>query len=263
MKIDFHTHGKLAKKLPVSIQYMEAMFKGAREAGLDAICLTEHFNTNGFYELYNHIRVHYQQEGDTFIYRGLRIFPGMEVDVDEGVHILVLGKIDDIIKINQELEPRKQKGRFVSFSELVSMTKERGIYVGAAHPYRLGSEALKIDVNLLDAFDFLDMNGKDVAYGQQEAMSLVTDLGKKLQKPVIAGSDTHQPNQYGCIFNKFTDRINTFDALFEAIQQNKYDIHVADDIYDRVESAVVMKIKMKALHEEGLDYVDYLGSCLA
>jgi len=263
MKIDFHTHGKLAKKLPVSIQYMEAMFKGARDAGLDAICLTEHFNTIGFYELYNHIRVHYQQEGDTFMYRGLRIFPGMEVDINEGVHILVLGKIEAIIALNQELEPRKQKGRFISFKELITLTKVRGLSIGAAHPYRKGSEALKIEESLLNAFDFLDMNGKDVAYNQEAVMELVTNLGKKLNKPVIAGSDTHQPSQYGCIYNEFEYRINTYESLFEAIQKGEYKIHVANDIYDRVERAVVMKIKMKALHEEGLDYVDYLGSCLA
>jgi predicted metal-dependent phosphoesterase TrpH len=263
MKIDFHTHGKLSKKLPVSIQYMEAMFNGARIAGLDAICLTEHFNTIGFYELYNHIRTHYQQEGDTFMYQGLRIFPGMEVDVREGVHILVLGKIDDIMTMNQELENHKQKESFVSFTELVKRTKRKGLFIGAAHPYREGSEALKIDAKLLDAFDFLDMNGKDVAYGQKAAMDLVKNLSERLQKPVTAGSDTHQPNQYGCIFNEFADGINSFDALFEAIQKGEYEIRVSEDIYDRVDRAVAMKIKLKALHEEGLDYVAYLGTCLA
>lgn len=124
------------QKLPVSIEYMEAMFKGAGDAGLDAICLTEHFNTIGFYELYNHIRSHYEQNGDTFMYGDLKIFPGMEVDVEEGVHILVLGKIDDIISMNHELEPRKQKGNFISFNDLIAMTKERNLYIGAAHPFR-------------------------------------------------------------------------------------------------------------------------------
>lgn len=39
MKIDFHTHGKLAKKLPFSIPYTDWMFDQARNQGLDASTL--------------------------------------------------------------------------------------------------------------------------------------------------------------------------------------------------------------------------------
>jgi len=35
MKIDFHTHGKLAKCLPFSSEYTHWLFKEARLAGLD------------------------------------------------------------------------------------------------------------------------------------------------------------------------------------------------------------------------------------
>ena len=45
MYIDFLTHGKLAKKLPFSKEYTDWLLREAKEAGLDAICLTEHFNT--------------------------------------------------------------------------------------------------------------------------------------------------------------------------------------------------------------------------
>ena len=48
MKIDFHTHGKLAKKLPFSKEYTDWLFREAQKSGLDALCLTEHFNTLGF-----------------------------------------------------------------------------------------------------------------------------------------------------------------------------------------------------------------------
>ena len=36
MYIDFHTHGKLAKKLPFSTVYTDWLFGEARRAGLDA-----------------------------------------------------------------------------------------------------------------------------------------------------------------------------------------------------------------------------------
>lgn len=42
---------------------------------------------------------------------------------------------------------------------------------------------------MLDAFDFLDMNGNDVAYGREVAMDLVTDLGEKLKACYKEGRD--------------------------------------------------------------------------
>ena len=41
MFIDFHTHGKLAKKLPFSTEYTDWLMEEAGRAGLDAICLTD------------------------------------------------------------------------------------------------------------------------------------------------------------------------------------------------------------------------------
>ena len=84
MYIDFHTHGKLAKKLPFSEEYTHWLFSEAQGAGLDALCLTEHFNTWGFGELYQFIASHSEREGDTLVFNGLRIFPGMETDIAEG-----------------------------------------------------------------------------------------------------------------------------------------------------------------------------------
>ena len=52
MYVDFHTHGKLAKYLPFSVEYTRWLRGEAKSAGLDAICLTEHFNTQQFDEAY-------------------------------------------------------------------------------------------------------------------------------------------------------------------------------------------------------------------
>lgn len=239
------------------------MFQGAIREGLDSLCLTEHFNTIGFDELYRHIQINYKQEGDLFLYRGLKIFPGMEVDVCEGMHILVLGPMSAILELNRRLEPNKVKGRFIPFNELCQLAKAKGCYIGAAHPYRKGSEINQIDEALLNNFDFLDMNGKDVAYEGEKAVEKVINLGKRLKIPVVAGSDTHQPNQYACVYNILNCEVLTFNELFSLLRDEKYERCVAHDVFHRVERAGDLKKKMKALHEEGLDYVDYLGSCLA
>ena len=65
MRLDFHTHGKLAKKLPFSTAYTDWLFGEARRAGLDALCLTEHFNTLQFADVYGYIASVSRRIGDT------------------------------------------------------------------------------------------------------------------------------------------------------------------------------------------------------
>ncbi len=114
MKLDFHTHGKLAKKLPFSTRYTDWLFDEAREAGLDGLCLTEHFNTLQFDELYGYLLDNCRREGDTLLLEnGLRIFPGMETDIAEGGHILSLGPAEVILELNRRLEPHKTAGNFL------------------------------------------------------------------------------------------------------------------------------------------------------
>ena len=67
MYIDFHTHGKLAKKLPFSTVYTDWLFGEARRAGLHALCLTEHFNTLQFDELYGYLLSSCERQGDTLV----------------------------------------------------------------------------------------------------------------------------------------------------------------------------------------------------
>ena len=84
MHMDFHTHGKLAKRLPFSTAYTDWLFGEAKGAGLDALCLTEHFNTLQFDQVYGYLLDKYDREGDTLVTeQGLRIFAGMETDIAE------------------------------------------------------------------------------------------------------------------------------------------------------------------------------------
>lgn len=111
MYIDFHTHGKLAKKLPFSKEYTDWLLREAKEAGLDAICLTEHFNTLQFDEVYGYLMEKCKREGDTLVTtEGLRVFTGMETDIAEGGHILSLGTPEHILGLNARLATYKEKG---------------------------------------------------------------------------------------------------------------------------------------------------------
>ena len=87
MRLDFHTHGKLTKKLPFSTAYTDWLFGEARAAGLDALCLTEHFNTLQFAELYGYLASVSRRVGDTLelgngLIFGLRMFRYMLIVKD-------------------------------------------------------------------------------------------------------------------------------------------------------------------------------------
>ncbi len=259
MKLDFHTHGKLAKQLPFSTQYTDWLFGEAKLAGLDALCLTEHFNTLQFADLYGYLLGKSRREGDSLaLDNGLKIFPGMETDIAEGGHILSLGKAEDILELNHRLEPYKTKGSFLPFDRLMDLFDEYPLLVGGAHPFREGGHIPELSAEQLKRLHFLDLNGKDVAEDMEKATRLTSELGKQLNIPVIAGSDTHQAVQYGCIYTEFEEEINTVDDLYDRMQKGSFEIHVAGQAAFQVKTAGLLKRALKEIHALGGDYVRVL-----
>ena len=258
MYLDFHTHGKLAKKLPFSQEYTHWLFGEARSAGLDALCLTEHFNTWGFAELYSYIASHADREGDTLVFDGLRIFPGMETDIAEGGHILSVGPMEAILELNRRLEPYKAKDSFLPFAELMDLFDQYPVFVGGAHPFRAGGHIPELPADQLLRLDFLDMNGKDLAEDRERTRRLTTGLGKALGLPVVSGSDTHQAVQYGCVRTRFAQTFNTVKALRGAVNAGGYEICIAEDASRQVATAALLKRALKEIHALGGDYVSVL-----
>lgn len=259
MKIDFHTHGKLAKKLPFSPAYTDWLFREAGRAGLDALCLTEHFNTMGFEEVYRYIEEHCTREGDSYVTEdGFRIFPGMEVDIAEGGHTLVTGPLECILEMNRRLEPNKEKGNFLSFEKWSDMAAEYPVLLGAGHPYREGGSIPLLPRELLERFMFLDINGKDLAEDYEGTWKKMRRFSKQLDRPLVAGSDTHQSFQYGCVYNVFEKEVHTVEELYRQIQKGEYRIETADSLSFQVETAGLLKRSLKEIHALGGDYVSVL-----
>lgn len=258
MYIDFHTHAKLAKMLPFSTQYTDWLLSTAKNAGLDALCLTEHFNTWQFSELYRYVALSSVREGDTLVFNGLRIFPGMEIDIAEGGHMLAIGILEDMLDLNMRLEPYKGKDSFPPFVKLIDLLEEYPILVGAAHPFREGGHIPELPYDQLCRLDFLDLNGKDMAEHPERTRQMTYALGKTLGKPVLSGSDTHQATQYGCIRTCFEKECTTVAALREQIQGEHYQIEMHPDAAFRVKTAGLVKRALKTVHALGGDYVALL-----
>ena len=258
MYIDFHTHGKLAKKLPFSEQYVGWLFGQAKAAGLDAICLTEHFNTQQFDELYRHLSAVGRREGDALVVDGLRVFPGMETDIAEGGHILSVGPVEAVLELNERLAPYKERENFLPFARLMDLFSEYPVLVGAGHPFREPGCIPKLPEEQLRRLDFLDLNGKDLAEDRERTERLTYALGEKLGRPVVGGSDTHQAVQYGCVRTRFETDCTAVAELRVQMREGRYQIEMHPDAPFRVAAACLLKRALKEIHALGGDYVSVL-----
>ncbi len=258
MYLDFHTHGKLAKYLPFSKEYTNWLLGEAKKSGLDGICLTEHFNTQQFKEVYQYIYDISEKEGDSLNVNGLKIFPGMETDIAEGGHILCIGPMEVILELNEKLEPYKEKGHFLSFKQLIELYSEYPVLIGAGHPFREGGNIPCLSDDLLKKLNFIDLNGKDIALNQEKTRKLTYEFSEKLGIPVIAGSDTHQAVQYGCIRTNFDNDFSTFKELKEELEKKRFTIDIHPEAEFKVKTATLLKKCLKQIHALGGDYVEVL-----
>ena len=259
MNIDFHTHGKLAKKLPFSTQYTDQMFHKAYLKGLDAICLTEHFNTLSFLEMYDYIYTHDTHVGDCCQSKeGLLIFFGMEIDIKEGGHTLVIGRYHDIVELNKKLEKHKAKESFLTFDELVTLVRQYDVIFGGAHVYRQGGHIPELSQKQLLCFDFFDLNGKDLACYGLKMQDMIYQFAHRYHKPVVSGSDTHQATQYGCVQTCFQSCFHSIKQLREEIDKGQYTIQISESLNIQVEDAILQKRLLKEVYRLGGDYVALL-----
>ena len=259
MRLDFHTHGKLAKKLPFSTVYTDWLFDEARRAGLDALCLTEHFNTLQFHDLYSYLSSVSRRTEDVLeLPNGLRIFPGMETDVAEGGHILSIGPLEAIVELNRRLEPHKEKGSFLPFSQLMDLFEAYPVLVGCGHPYRALGHVPQMPQEQLERLQFLDLNGKDLALDRARTEELTYALGRQLHIPVVSGSDTHQAVQYGCVTTVFQREVRSVSALKAEMDAGRYEIQLSHTAAAQVRTACLLKRSLKEIHALGGDYVSIL-----
>ncbi|SFQ03096.1 PHP-associated domain-containing protein [Salibacterium halotolerans] len=243
MNIDLHTHGKLTKKTDFDLEFFLGMTAGAAKNGLDAFALTEHFNTRHFQEIYDTLDAHYHYENNYYDVDGIRVFPGMEVDVKETGHILLIGDKEDIVSLNKTLEPFKEE--FIAFEELLRLTDEKEILRIGAHPFRESTPLTAHPERLLEKLDAFDVNGKDLfTYENTSMEERVKKWAEELGIRITAGSDSHHPLQLGAVFNEVDNDIKTIAELKEAVfQQPKR--HISNCLSTKVEAAKAVKKTLK------------------
>lgn len=248
MRIDLHTHAKLSKATSFSPDYYTEMLAEATGNGLDAVALTEHFNTSRFHEVYENLDRMYPYNGEYYEAGALKIFPGMEVDIREKGHILLIGRKSDILELHPALIPYMQKNNCIPFKELLTLAEGYPLLKIGAHPFRESTPLHHLDPADLRRLDAFDLNAKDMyEYGNEPNRTRVERFAAELGKPVTAGSDTHQCLQYGSIYNELDAPCHTIAELKQAILDGAYKITIADSLPLQVKASVMLKKLLKRL----------------
>lgn len=248
MKIDLHTHAKLSKASDFSPAYYEEMIQEAIDNGLDALALTEHFNTRNFYEVYEQLDRMFPYNGEYYDAGGLKIFPGMEVDIQETGHILLIGQKEHIFETRRQLDNYTEKGSFIPFDDLMDLAETLPLLKIGAHPFRETTPLHHLERRQLMRLDAFDLNAKDMyQYGCEANFERVKSFAGDLGKPVTAGSDTHQCLQYGSVYNELVMPCETVADLKTAILQEAYQLRISDSLPIKVKASVMLKKLMKKI----------------
>ncbi len=256
MNIDLHSHVKISKKTRFNPLYFTEMMNEAKLSGLDAIAMTEHFNTLVYEDIYETLDREYPYQHHYYEVDGLRVFPGIEIDIRETGHILMIGDREDILDLSRRLAGHTKPEHFIPVRTLMDWADEYNVLRIGAHPFRKSTPLHHLDDEILTRLDAFDMNGKDLyAQGIEPYRKKISTFAARLDRPVVGGSDTHQFLQYGSVMNTFANMCSTVDELKSTIALGEYDVHVSTCLETKVKSAMLMKKLIKQSMKD-IDFSD-------
>lgn len=246
MIIDFHNHVKVTKTAPFSLEYFLNIVQEAQSEGLTAFTLTEHFNADHFFHIYDTLDARYPYVNEYYIVEGLKIFAGMEIDIQEGSHLLFTGHRQDLRSLRQQLENYVSKGSYIPVRELFKRSEAYNFLKIGAHPFRPSNPLHHLPEDILKQFDAFDLNGSDLFNnGIEQTQAEVHEFAARLGKPVVAGSDSHHSLQLGCVYNTLEQECDTIDELRQAIQSGAYQVSISPSLGIKVKAAKQIKELLK------------------
>ena len=187
----------------------EELIEGARNAGLDGVCITDHDYFWTREEAAALSRKH-----------GFPVLPGCEVNTDGG-HVLVFGLDAYVFGMHK-------------VDRLGHLAAEAGAAMIAAHPYRrrllTGQEHSPQDVEKLLEAAAADpllrmchavetLNGR--ASDREREFS--RELARRLGKPGLGGSDCHSAGQVGAAATRFHRPISSVEDLIREIRAGRFE----------------------------------------
>jgi hypothetical protein len=191
-RIDTHTHPKISKHFTFDPAALKRTVRMARTVGLDAVSLTEHFHARGYWDIYEHLVDSYPCDRGVFSSEGIALIPGAEVNIREKAHVIVLGDVGELRRLDEAFPDRLSRGYEPTLREFLDVTADFDLARIGAHMFRRAKELGKFAAADLRRLDALEINGKDFG---TEVMLLVQ--ARALGLPIVAGSDAHHWLQLG------------------------------------------------------------------
>ncbi len=195
-KIDLHIHSVLGKD---SLIEPDELVPIARQAGLDAVCVTEHHD----YSLS-------QPFDEISLKTGFPILRGLEYKAKEG-HLLVYG-----VKMGRSDMPSQMPMQYV-----IDWVNSRNGVAVPAHPYQrdmfngcLGDRLSTL--NNLWAIETLNGSASESENSQADQVADQLKTGK------VGGSDAHGPINIGKTYTVFQDPVRTTAELVSALKKQNY-----------------------------------------
>lgn len=207
MLLDLHIHTTAYS--PCSTMSPDELMEGAKQAGLDGICLTEHN------------RIWRAEDAEALSRKhGLTVLRGMEVTTTGG----------DILVFGLEEEPQG----ILSPAALKRKVDQVGGVAIAAHPFRgfllFGFGALSMGIE--DAMEnptFQHVHGLEVCNGRvtPDENAFARKVAEAMGLLAIGGSDAHEPESVGRCTMRFERRILDEHQLIDELLGGHYSVEPA------------------------------------
>lgn len=242
MNFDFHVHGILSKKINFDPSLLLEGIEYAKQNNLNGFILCEHYNAKDFLKLHQYLYENFQYIDDRYIVNDFSIFPGMEVSIKNKGHIIIAGSRGNILSLYNEILPDIENDLPIDFETLLDLADKYNCIKIGSHPFRKGHKLSKHPESLLKRLDALDLNAKDIYSGGYSSVSTeLYDLSKRLNVPVVSGSDSHYPIQLGSIITTLNTPCYTVNEIKQCLLSLNYSITVYPTLDLKVYTAKVMK----------------------
>ena len=243
-RIDTHSHPKISKHFafdPVAVTRMIAM---ARRVGLDGLALTEHFHATAYWDVHQHLAATFPEREGVFWAGDLALIPGAEVNIREGAHVIVLGEVAELRRLDESFPSRLSECYEPTLREFLDVTDDFELARIGAHMFRRSKELGKFSAADLKRLHALEINGKDFG---TEVMLLAQ--ARALNLPIVGGSDAHHWLQTGVRHTLMHVDDISMTAILKAIKEGLTGFSTASYTPLRVKTAKSLKTITKILRK--------------
>src|SRR5262245_7698259 len=220
------------------------MVRMANRVGLDGLALTEHLHARSYWDVHAHLERAYPQNRGVFWAGDLALIPGGEVNIREGAHVIVLGEVDELRRLDRAFPEPLNRGYEPRLREFLDVTDDFNIARIGAHMFRRTKELGKFPAVDLRRLHALEVNGKDFGL---ETMLLVQ--ARALGLPIVAGSDAHHWLQLGVRHTLMHTEEITSESVIKSIKEGLTGYGIGSYTPLRVRAAKSLKRITKALRK--------------